>query len=203
MRKLWILLLIGFSYADGMKALDIFLQNKNSTISANFTQTVYGRKKNKVSTGSMEISRPNKFKWQYNEEDQLIVSDGKVIYIYDKPLAQVTLKKLDASLGKTPALLLAGGSDIKKYYNISESKSNDGLEWVILVPKNSDENNGFKSVLMGFNKTNQNLTQMQFVDSFDNKSLISFTNVQLGVKFPDNEFKFVAPKGTDIVNSDQ
>ena len=103
------------AFADGVAALNGFLQNQMT--SANFTQTVFGNKKNRVSTGLLEISRPNKFRWEYVEDGQLIVSDGKTIYIYDKPLAQVTEKKLDSSIGKSPALLLAVAS-----------KYNTGLE---------------------------------------------------------------------------
>lgn len=191
------------SYADAMQSLENFLQNK--TIHANFTQTVYGKKKNRVSSGVMDISRPNKFLWQYSGDDgQLIISDGVTIYVYDKLLQQVTVKKLTQSLGKSPALLLAGGTDVKKYYTVVKKSDSEGLEWVSLIPSTNKitDNNGFKVVEIGFNRQNKMLAQMKFVDGFDNKSSISFADVKIGVKYPDKTFTFKAPSGTDVISAD-
>jgi len=188
------------AYADAMKSLDGFLKNKQ--VSGDFTQTVYGNKKNRVSTGTMQIDRPNKFRWEYVKDGQLIISDSKNIYIYDKPLKQVTVKKLNSSIGKSPALLLAGGVDVKKSYTISAMPESAGLEWVSLTPKNIKDNNGFKSVTMGFAKITGLLSQMKFTDSFDNKSAIDFTNVKVGTKVPASAFMFTTPAGVDVIKSD-
>ena len=189
---------VGCVYADGLQALDGFLQNQNT--SANFSQTVFGNKKNRTSTGILEISRPNKFRWEYVEDGQLIVSDSKIIYVYDKPLQQVTEKKLDASLGKSPALLLAGGSNIKHDYTVTNLNNNEsGLEWVNLVPKKTEDNNGFKLVQIGFN--HNTLAQMKFIDSFDNKSTITFTNVKTGISLPASDFTFTPKPGVDVIKA--
>ena len=200
---LTILILIGVTlvYADGLKALDSFLQNKNGTLSANFSQTVFGNKKNRTTNGVMEISRPNKFRWEYVDDGQLIVSDSKIIYIYDKPLQQVTEKKLTAALGKSPALLLAGGSNIKDNYVATNLMESGGLEWVNLTPKSSIDNNGFKSVQIGFE--HNNLAQMKFIDSFNNKSTITFTNVKTGISIPLSDFTFTPKAGVDVIKSDK
>ena len=200
MRKLLILCTIfGFTnvYADGVQDLDSFLRNQMS--SANFSQTVFGVKKNRTTTGVLEISRPNKFRWEYVEDGQLIVSNGKTIYIYDKQLQQVTEKKLDASLGKSPALLLAGGSNIKRDDTVSNLPESAGLQWVNLVPKKAEDNNGFKLVQIGFKQNT--LAQMKFVDSFDNKSTITFTNVKTGIALPASDFTFTPQAGVDVIKS--
>lgn len=184
-------------YADGIQDLDGFLRNQMS--SANFSQTVFGAKKNRTSTGVLEISRPNKFRWEYVEDGQLIVSDGKKIYIYDKQLQQVTEKTLDASLGKSPALLLAGGSNIKHDYTVSNLPESGGLQWVNLVPKKAEDNNGFKLVQIGFKQNT--LAQMKFVDSFDNKSTITFTNVKTGITLPASDFVFTPSPGVDVIKA--
>jgi outer membrane lipoprotein carrier protein len=192
--------LVGTANADAIKSLDSFLQNKQ--ISGDFTQTVYGNKKNRVSVGTMQILRPNKFRWEYVEDGQLIISDSKNIYVYDKPLKQVTVKKLGSSLGKSPALLLAGGVDVRKNYTVASGTQSADLEWVNLIPKSASDNNGFKSVAMGFAKNTKLLSQMQFTDSFDNKSQITFTNVKVGIKIPESNFTFTPPAGVDVVKSD-
>lgn len=205
MYKILFLLLLGMINvvkADGINALNNFLQKKNNSISADFSQTVTGSKSVKTTIGIMEIERPNKFRWHYVKEEQLIVSDGNYVYIYDKPLQQVTMNKLGSLLGKSPALLLAGSLDIKKYYNITSNPNVDNLDWITLTPKNLDDNNGFKVVQIGFNKVNQLLTQMKFIDTFDNKITIEFSNIKIGNKFPKNEFIFVVPKNADVIKAD-
>ncbi len=205
MYKVFCCLLIGtfgVAFGDGIKALNSFLQTKNNSISADFTQTVVGNKKVKVTTGTMEIERPNKFRWYYVKEEQTILGDGINIYIYDKPLQQVTQNKLGGFLGKSPALILAGGSDIKKYYTVTANPESDNLEWITLTPKNSDENNGFKSVQIGFDKISHLLARMKFVYTFDNKSTIDFNNVRVGIKYPKNEFNFIVPKNVDVIKAD-
>lgn len=195
-------LVINLSYASGVKSLELFMHAKNDTMSANFTQTVFGKRKNQVTEGSMEIQRPNKFRWEYANGGQLIISDGRQIYIYDSSLQQVTIKKLTKTLGRTPALLLAGGVDIKQVYKIVPEPDAGGLEWVLLDPKNSNDNNGFKSIALGFSKSDSQLAMMQFEDSFGDKSQIKFTNFKSQIKIPASEFKFVVAKGTDVVNAD-
>lgn len=190
------------SYADGMSDLTAFLQNKNGVLSADFTQTIYGNKKNQVSHGTMKIARPNKFRWEYIEDQQLIISNGKIVDIYDKPLQQVTEKQLNGSLGKSPALLLAGSSNITSYYIVKNLPDEDNLEWVGLTPKNINDNNGFQSVAMGFTKTApHSLSKMKFIDSFSNKSMIVFTNLKTGGDMPANIFQFTPPKGVDVVSA--
>lgn len=199
--------MMSLAHADGVKAINNFLQNKNSTISADFVQTVFGVRKDMVSSGKMEISRPNKFRWQYANQNgvsgQLILSNGKLIYVYDKDLAQVTEKKLTNSIDRSPALLLAGGSNLYEVYNVTAiPASRDGLDWVSLIPKKADDNNGFKEVKIAFKSQTGELAQMKFVDSFDNKSSIVFANVKTGIKFPLMEFQFTTPRGVDVIKAD-
>ncbi|MBY0379616.1 MAG: outer membrane lipoprotein chaperone LolA [Burkholderiales bacterium] len=204
MRKLILYCLFGNCFADGISSLDLFLQAKSNNMSASFIQTVIGHKKNQVSTGTMNISRPNKFRWRYNNQGnnigQEIISDGKKVYIVDKELEQVTYKDLGKTLDKSPAMILAGSNAIKNFYNIKNKADANNLEWVELTPKIQNDNNGFQLVAMGFNKTSHNLIQMKFTDNFGGHSQVDFSNLKTDIKYKDNEFKYIVPKGYDILN---
>ena len=200
MKKLFIIL-GGFcltAFAE-QTLLNDFLTNAK-TMKANFTQTIVMGKKSRVTNGTMEISRPNKFRWTYIEDKQLIVSDAKKVYIYDQPLQQVTVKKLDSSIDKSPAAVLAGANNIQNLYKVSmaTTDNNDGLKWIKIEPKQATENNGFKIVLMGFDKK-KNLAAMQFIDAFGNKSMLTFNDLHTGMPISDDEFNFKVPKGVDVV----
>lgn len=184
-------------FADGISSLNKFLAQKK--FSANFTQDVLTGKRMQKSQGNLQIERPNKFRWQYDNSGQLILSDGIKVYIYDEPLKQVTVRKLSQTLGKSPASLLSGGSSVKSDYNVSNvADKKDGLEWILLMPKEVNDNNGFKQVLIAFD-TKQQLSKMQFIDNFGYKSNLSFFDIKTPKNFAVNNFKFVIPKDVDIL----
>lgn len=200
MKKIITILLSGFIlnlYAD-TALLSKYLSNMQ-TMKADFTQRVTTGKKVRTSVGNMEISRPNKFRWEYTADQQLLVSDAKNIYIYDKPLQQVTVKALNKSIDKSPASLLAGSNDINKSYKIgSLPSSGDNLNWFKIEPKLSDDNNGFRVVLMGFS-ANGKISSMKFTDTFGNETQLQFSNVKTGISIPASEFQFTPPSGVDVL----
>src|SRR5687768_18560666 len=80
---------------------------------ADFEQKVYDRggKLTQEAKGSFVFQRPGLFRWVYAKPvDQLIVGDGQRVWIYDRDLNQVTVRKLSNALGSTPAALLAGSA---------------------------------------------------------------------------------------------
>ena len=65
--------------------------------------------------------------------------------------------------------------------------------------KKAEDNNGFKLVKIGFKQNT--LAQMKFVDSFDNKSTITFTNVKTGITLPSSDFVFTPSPGVDVIKA--
>src|SRR5438105_14639238 len=98
---------------------------------AQFDQKVYDRNGKLVqqSHGSFVFQRPGRFRWVYQKPaDQVIVGDGQRVWIYDRQLNQVTVRKLATALGSTPAALLAGASGIEQAFALSDAGEKDGLE---------------------------------------------------------------------------
>ena len=90
----------------------------------------------KESTGTFAFPRPGKFRWTYEKPfEQLIVGDGEKVWIYDRDLNQVIVRKLDAALGATPAALLAGDNALEQHFDLAEAGSGDGLEYVDAKPR--------------------------------------------------------------------
>ena len=100
------------AHADAVDTLKTFIHDVK-TGRAQFTQTVTspdGAKK-KVSSGSFEFWRPNRFRFVYEKPfQQVIVADGRKVWIFDADLNQASSRKFSSALGATPAALLAGGS---------------------------------------------------------------------------------------------
>ena len=127
-------LFLGASFADaaGLERFAGFLKSTQSARSE-FEQKVYDRNRKLVqeSKGTFLFQRPGKFRWTYAKPyPQVIVGDGQKLWIYDEDLNQVTVRKLDQSLGYTPAALLAGNNEVVKAFSLTEQGTKDGLEWV-------------------------------------------------------------------------
>lgn len=201
MKKLLVLLSVvaSVAYATPSSDLENYLASAK-TVKADFSQTVTSGKTKRTTQGTMEIARPNKFRWNYTTDQQLIVSDSKKIYIYDQPLQQVTVKALGTSIDKSPAALLAGANSIGKLYDVklNSGSSDDEIEWFTITPKTASDNNGFQTVQMGFDG-NHKISQMKFIDTFGNQTNLKFTNVQTGVNLPAADFVFKVPDGVDVL----
>ena len=101
------------------------------------------------SAGTLYLQKPGRFRWDYRKPDeQLIVSDGAKVWLYDVQLEQVTVKTLDESLSTTPALLLAGRSTITNGFTVIGLGNRAGIDWLQLTPKRTDTD--FVEFRLGF-----------------------------------------------------
>ena len=144
MRKLIALLgALAWSHAHAagsIEKLQAFVAQTQSA-RASFTQQVVDKngKTQQSASGKLVFSRPGKFRWEYQKPyEQLIVGNGNKLWVYDKELAQVTVKKLEGALGSSPAALLAGSNDISEYYNLNAKGVSRGLDWLEAYPKEAD-----------------------------------------------------------------
>jgi outer membrane lipoprotein carrier protein len=176
------------------------------SFSANFvqlTQDGLGNTLQRVE-GFMQVAKPGKLRWKTEGVyEQLVISDGKSLWIYDADLEQVSIKDMDNRLSETPALLLGGDvSAIDNDFNITQAPSDNTLLF-ILQPKDSSQL--FDSLELSFNKLDkdQPLTQMIIRDASGQITDISFTNVSRNPKLGLNIFTFEIPKGVDVIDGRQ
>lgn len=196
---LLLLLQIPLVYAEQkpLTQLKNFLAT-TKTLTANFKQVVYDEngKEKQTSYGVFNLSRPGKFRWNYQKPFlQEIVSNSGKVWFYDADLEQVTIKKLDKSMGSTPALLLTGDVEIEKEFTLQKQGAEDELQWIKLLPKNPESN--FKYVLIGLN--DGVLGGMELSDNFGQLTRIYFSEVVLNPQLKGDEFVFNIPKGVDVL----
>jgi outer membrane lipoprotein carrier protein len=146
--------------------------------------------------GTLVLARPGRFRWDYREPyPQLIVADGKHVWIYDTELAQVTVKELGEAVGDTPTLLLTSDSSLEKRFLMQSAGKRDGLEWVSLEPKSSDVS--FSEIRLGLERGE--LTRMELVDSFGQTTELYFHNIVKNAKVRPELFSFTPPAGVDVI----
>jgi chaperone LolA len=202
MQKFFIMLLLALplsAHAGAIEKLKTFIAATHSA-QANFTQVVLDQSGKRIqsASGIMQFQRPGKFRWTYQKPyEQLIVGDGAKFWLYDVDLNQVTVKKLDAALGSSPAALLSGSNEIERGFNLKESGNQDGLDWLQATPKAQDSS--FEKILMAFNAQDE-LVIMELHDAFGHKTVLRFSAMQHNPKLSAQQFQFTPPKGADVLS---
>lgn len=184
--------------AAATDALKTFL-GQTQTVRARFAQMVLDKnlKPLQQAQGVMQFSRPGKFRWDYLKPyEQTIVGDGARLWIYDKDLNQVTVRKLDRALGASPAALLSGSNDLERDYTLTNIGVEKGLDWLEAVPKSRDS--VFERVRMGFGKSG--LEAMELRDQFGQITVITFADVERNPRLGAEVFRFTPPKGADVIS---
>jgi outer membrane lipoprotein carrier protein len=185
------------AHAASLERFKDFVRNTQAA-RADFEQKVYDRagKLTQESKGNFVFQRPGLFRWEYAKPvDQLIVGDGERVWIYDRDLNQVTVRKLSGALGSTPAALLAGSADIEKAFELSDAGTKDGVEWLEAKPREREA--GFERVRMGFD--GESLRAMELFDHFGQRTVLRFQNLRRNPKVDKSEFRFEPPKGADVL----
>ena len=186
------------SAGPGKEAFERFF-NEINTLEARFGQVVLDENLNAIDDGqgTVWIKRPGRFRWNYEPpEAQEIVGDGERVWLHDIALEQVTVRDQAQALGRTPAILLAGGGDIDQDYEIEDIGTQGQVDWVNLIPE--DPESGFTEVRIGFE--NSRLRLMELVDTLDQRTRISFIDLKENATVEDRIFEFVPPIGTDVID---
>ncbi|NNM58899.1 MAG: outer membrane lipoprotein chaperone LolA [Legionellales bacterium] len=175
------------------------LLNQYQSMTAHFSQSVYDPKGRVVqnSNGSMALLRPQSLRWQTQKPtDQLILTDGKTLWIYDKDLQQVTISQLLKKTGTTPAMLMTtSASDIQDSYEVSAYPSPKTEQVFQLTPKNKQAD--FEWVRFFFE--NKQLIKMQIHDNIGQLTSIDFSQLKINPSLPKSLFHLTIPKDVDIV----
>jgi outer membrane lipoprotein carrier protein len=198
----------GAAWADGLQALQEFVKTVRSG-RAEFTQTVTSPGKDgqmprvKSSHGSFEFQRPERFRFIYKKPfEQTIVADGETLWLYDVDLNQVTARKQAQTLGSTPAALIASAPNlaaIEADFSLQNAPDRDGLQWVLATPKAKDGQ--LRSVAVGFRAQDKGavLAALEILDSFGQRSTLSFAKLQINPALDPGLFKFTPPSGVDLI----
>jgi outer membrane lipoprotein carrier protein len=188
----------GVSSAATIEGLKSLLE-QTTTARARFAQMVLDRNMKQLQqvTGTMQFERPGKFRWEYDKPyEQVIVSDGGRVWLYDKDLNQVTVRKFDRALGSSPAALLAGSNEIEKSYRFTATGNKDGLDWLEAIPRAQDT--AFERIRLGFGKAG--LEAMELRDQFGQITVIKFSTIERNTKIAPEAFRFTPPKGADVIS---
>jgi outer membrane lipoprotein carrier protein len=192
--------------AGPIESLETFIRSAKSGKSE-FTQVVTAparegqTARTKTSTGTFEFQRPNRFRFVYRKPfSQTIVADGETLWLHDTDLNQVTSRKQAQVLGSTPAALIAAAPDLetlKRDFDLQALPDKDGLQWVQATPKQKEGQ--LTSMKVGFR--GDQLAALDILDSFGQRSVLTFNGLQVNTGVNASAFQFQPPKGADVVQA--
>lgn len=187
----------GLLQAASIERFQSFIRTTSSA-RGEFEQQVFdrNRKLTQSARGTFQFQRPGRFRWNYAApNEQLIVGDGARVWIYDKDLNQVSVRRLAAALGSTPAALLSGSPGFEKAFELGEAGTRDGLEWMDARPR--ERESGFERIRIGFGATGVEV--MELVDHFGQTTILRLFNLVRNPEIDPASFRFVPPAGADVL----
>lgn len=176
------------AFTKGLKGLD-----------GQFTQQVFDAKGKlkESSSGKVALSAPRLFRWEYVKPfPQLIVADGKKVWVYDPDLQQVSVRPQGAEEQNSPLAVLVDPSKLDAQFVVKEGGATNGLNWLSLTPKDGNDA-ALRSARLGFGKAG--LVRMQFVDARGQRTEINFRDWKRNPSFAKGTFKYTKPKGVDLI----
>jgi outer membrane lipoprotein carrier protein len=191
-------LLAGTAFAGARDTLDGFARGLKG-LDGQFVQQVFDAngKRKESSSGRVALSAPRLFRWEYVKPyPQLIVADGKKVWVYDPDLEQVTVRAQGIEEQNSPLAALIDPSRLDRDFTVGEGGSADGLEWLVLKPKQAD-NASFEAARLGFDATG--LARMEVVDALGQRTEIAFSGWKKNPDFDKGTFTYTPPKGVDVV----
>lgn len=186
---------------QGLDSLDSFLKNMK-TLQGQFVQTQFNadRRETQRASGTLELSRPGKFRWVYLKPyHQELIADGESLWIYDQDLEQVTQKPLLQATAQAPIMLLLEKKSLDKDYLLTDLGNDQGLDWVGLKPRKDEAD--VREVKLAFEK--KMLARMQLTDAFGQATLIEFKDMKMNPTLAEGAFVFAPPAGVDVVRAAQ
>ncbi len=183
--------------------LDKYLEQLK-TLRTEFSQVVTdgsGRQVQQAS-GKLVIVRPGRFRWELtpagaNASAQLMISDGRNLWFYDRDLEQVSVKPAATALTATPASLLSGDGNFRELFAVRVAGRDNGLEWVSVTPRSADAD--FREARLGFAKTE--LKRMVLNDKLGQTVELDFLVSQRNSPVADAEVTFTPPADADVIGT--
>jgi outer membrane lipoprotein-sorting protein len=163
-----------------------------TSISADFTEEVYSSMFNsaKKATGELNYKQSNKIRWEHiSPKKQTILINGSKVQmkengkIVDNVASNRIVKKVQGMMMQ----LFNGDFLNEKEFTIGYYESSSQYK-LVLKPKSSRMSKYISSIEMIFNKKNLELSQMNMIETEDDRVEYKFTSVVMNKAIADTKF---------------
>lgn len=200
---LMLVLIPAASGAEELKEVLSKLQERYesvTTLQSDFSQEVSSRGMGRPETarGKVWFKKPGKMRWEYSKPaGDLIVGDGKTVWIYQPDLNQAIEKEIDAAASRMATDFLSGVGDLEKEFEARLADSKGDAWRIVLTPRKESPN--VKSLSLEVDKKSFLIKRTAVTDHFGTETRVDFTETSVNSPAPDSLFSFTPPQGAQVV----
>src|SRR5690606_15912532 len=157
--------------------------------------------KKKESQGQVIIQKPGKMSWRYSNNGNRVVSDGKVIKVYEKENKQMYEQAMAKSQYPAALAFLVGGGNLKKEFRLRKLNAKEmGFEGgYVLLAEPKEPTPAYQKMLLYVDAGTHQVRRVLLLDAQGNRNRFDFVNPVVNKTPPANEFKFPPPPGTQVI----
>jgi outer membrane lipoprotein carrier protein len=168
---------------------------------ARFTQqyTYAATGRERTSTGEILIKKPGRMRWNYEKpEPSLWLANGSVFVMYEPEAKQAFKQDLKASQLPAAVAFLMGKGKLTDEFDVSIAKElpygNPDDYRLSLKPKRAQST--YRSIYFVVDPRTYLVRQSVLINAQGDINAITFSDVRLNTKIPDETFRWTAPPGT-------
>lgn len=177
--------------------------DKTTTFKAGFKQRYFVPMydKAKDSAGSVIFEKPGKMSWRYTNNGNRVVSDGKLIKIYEKENKQMYEQPLDKSQYPAALSFLTGQGKLKQNFKFKreDSKQMKFESGYVLSGLPLTPTPAYERVLFFVDAQTYQVRRVLIIDAQGNRNRFDFVTAEVNKKAPQGEFAFTPPPGTQVI----
>ena len=177
--------------------------DRSRTFRAGFKQTYRVKAYDKTirSEGSVVFEKPGKMSWRYTNNGNRVVSDGKLVKVYEKENHQMYEQPLDKSQYPAALSFLVGGGNLKQSFKFTkrDSKEMNFEGGYVIVGEPLESSPSYQSIVLYVDAGTYQVRRVLLLDAQGNRNRFDFLNPEINNKAPEGEFKFTPPVRTQVI----
>lgn len=177
--------------------------NRTQTFQADFAQkyTIKAYNRTKESNGKVVFEKPGKMSWRYTTNGNRVVSDGKILKVYEEEEKQMYEQPMNQSQYPAALAFLVGEGDIRTSFKLqtldSEKAKFEG--GYVLVGEPREPTPAYQKMLLFVDAKTDQVRRVMLIDAQGNRNRFDFSNPVVNKKSLPDEFKFTPLKGTKVI----
>jgi outer membrane lipoprotein carrier protein len=171
-------------------------------LQARFVQTslAAGRATPVTSRGAVVMAVPGRMRWSYEEpEPSLLVSDGKILWIYDPAFGEAQRLPVGDGgyLSGAAIQFLLGEGDLFRDFRVTALSCQPAAAELLLVPR---EPASYEKLQILVDPATGDVSRTEVVDLLGNSTRVEFRNLEVNRHPPASTFRFDPPEGVSVVD---
>jgi outer membrane lipoprotein carrier protein len=173
------------------------------TFQAQFNQryTIFAYNKQKESQGRVAFVKPGKMSWRYTNNGNRVVSDGRLLKIYEADNKQLYEQDVGKSAYPAALAFLLGEGKLKASFDLkklnAETLKFKGGYVLLAIPR--EPTPAYQKMLLYVDGKTFQVRRVLLIDAQKNKNVFDFSEPLVNVPVPQSEFQFATPPGTQVV----